>query len=260
MPRDDFPRATVEVLAKRAGQRCSNPSCRGLTSGAHSSANKAIVIGVAAHIAAAAPGGPRYDSTMTREQRLAPENGIWLCQTCAKLVDSDIQRFSTADLHAWKARAELESQLAMGNGSDDILRPSRLELCVTDWQIWRDRGTESDEYFIHVSGWAAGDICFGCILRFLHRGDCEEQLHTFRIGWKCGSTMIYADPDEVLSDTTLPPGKWVNRRLEHGVAVQRQSVYEASDSIWLSAKKASDGALISWKLANIDHSTEVPWA
>ena len=31
--------------------------------------NKIINIGVAAHICAAAPGGPRYDSAMTEEER-----------------------------------------------------------------------------------------------------------------------------------------------------------------------------------------------
>lgn len=33
----------------------------------------------AAHICAAAPGGPRYDETKTPEQRAGIENGIWTC-------------------------------------------------------------------------------------------------------------------------------------------------------------------------------------
>ena len=54
--RDDFPKTVIEILAKRAAQRCSNPQCNLLTSGPHSSSDKAVVIGVAAHITAASPG------------------------------------------------------------------------------------------------------------------------------------------------------------------------------------------------------------
>ena len=57
-------------------------------------------------MAGAAPGGPRYDATMTVEQRVNIANGVWLCQTCAKLVDNDEVRFGVAVLQAWKAEAE----------------------------------------------------------------------------------------------------------------------------------------------------------
>ena len=43
-----------------------------------------------AHICAAAQGGPRYDASMTPEERKSFENGIWLCQSCSKLIDTDI--------------------------------------------------------------------------------------------------------------------------------------------------------------------------
>lgn len=55
---------------------------------------------------AASPGGPRYDPALTPEQRRAVENGIWLCQTCGKLVDSDEQRYSVTSLGGWKRIAE----------------------------------------------------------------------------------------------------------------------------------------------------------
>src|SRR5262249_3112254 len=34
------------------------------------------------------------------------ENGIWLCQNCAKLVDNDPVRYSEACLRGWKRQAE----------------------------------------------------------------------------------------------------------------------------------------------------------
>jgi tetratricopeptide (TPR) repeat protein len=65
-----------------------------------------ISIGVAAHITAASPGGPRYDANLTPEQRSHPDNGIWLCQSCAKLIDNDPERYTVAVLREWKVSAE----------------------------------------------------------------------------------------------------------------------------------------------------------
>lgn len=104
--RDDFPNPVKHILAERANQRCSNPDCGRVTSGPHSISNKSIIVGVAAHICAAAPGGKRYDPNMTPEQRSAIENGIWLCQTCAKLIDSDEKKYTPALLKKWKTEHE----------------------------------------------------------------------------------------------------------------------------------------------------------
>lgn len=104
--RDDFISATKDTLARRVGMRCSNPNCRKLTSGPRADPNKAINIGVAAHITAASPNGPRYDDSITQEQRTSINNGIWLCQNCAKLVDSDSAKFTEGLLHKWKENAE----------------------------------------------------------------------------------------------------------------------------------------------------------
>ncbi len=87
--RDEFTSSTKDLLANRVGRRCSNPNCRKLTCGANDNPSKITNIGVAAHICAAAEGGPRFDSNMTSEERKAFDNGIWLCQNCAKLIDSD---------------------------------------------------------------------------------------------------------------------------------------------------------------------------
>lgn len=111
--RDDFSEATKRILANRVGVRCSNPGCRKPTSGANTDPGKITNIGVAAHICAAAPGGPRYDSTMTEEERKSSQNGIWLCQSCAKLIDSDSVRYSKEVLFSWKNRAESTSILEL---------------------------------------------------------------------------------------------------------------------------------------------------
>jgi hypothetical protein len=70
--RDDFSEKTKETLAKRVGMHCSNPQCRKLTSGPRADPTKALNIGVAAHVTAAAPGGARYDPSLSyRERHLA---------------------------------------------------------------------------------------------------------------------------------------------------------------------------------------------
>ena len=46
---------------------------------------------------------------MTPQQRSDIENGVWLCQTCAKLVDNDEVRFNGAVLRGWKGVAEQEA-------------------------------------------------------------------------------------------------------------------------------------------------------
>jgi hypothetical protein len=90
--RDDFDEKTKEILSRRVGLRCSNPNCRKLTNGPQTNPTKAINIGVAAHITAASQNGPRFDANMTPEERKSAENGIWLCQNCAKLIDNDERR------------------------------------------------------------------------------------------------------------------------------------------------------------------------
>src|ERR1035438_1369019 len=79
--RDEFTKETKDILAKRVGLRCSNPNCRRPTSGPQAHPRKTVNIGVAAHIAAAAPGGPRYDDRMTPEERCGIENACGCART-----------------------------------------------------------------------------------------------------------------------------------------------------------------------------------
>lgn len=105
MARDDFSRPVVDRLAKRVGMRCSCPDCRMPTSGPDGDGG-VTNIGVAAHITAASPGGARYDEALTSDVRSSITNGIWLCQTHAKLVDDDELTYTPAVLRDWKETAE----------------------------------------------------------------------------------------------------------------------------------------------------------
>jgi hypothetical protein len=124
--RDDFIQATVETLAKRVGYLCSR--CRRSTVGPRHSSDASVNIGVAAHITAASPGGARYDSSLTSEERRGLANGIWLCQSCAKLVDNDQARFPTVALRKLKERAEERAQAELDPDSQRAKRGPSLHL------------------------------------------------------------------------------------------------------------------------------------
>ena len=108
--RDEFTKKTRLKLAEQAGRECSYPWCRRSTVGATSDGNDVIDIGVAAHICAAAPGGPRYDPEMTPEERGAAGNGIWLCQDHARALDSNDPDFTVENMRRWKREAQLLSR------------------------------------------------------------------------------------------------------------------------------------------------------
>jgi hypothetical protein len=132
--RDDFPERTKEILGKRVAMRCSNPSCRKPTCGPREDPAKSISIGVAAHITAASPGGLRYDASLSEAERSSIENGIWLCQNCAKLIDSDKDRYSVSCLRDWKARAEKAALESVETATAPINVPAS-----EDNDYWRGR-------------------------------------------------------------------------------------------------------------------------
>jgi hypothetical protein len=120
--RDDFKPDVKDLLAKRVGMRCSNPNCRQVTSGPQEDPCKVLNIGVAAHIAAASPKGPRFDKALTADGRRSPDNGIWLCQNCGKLIDNDTNRYSADLLRQWKRLSEEAARLEIESPSEPELR------------------------------------------------------------------------------------------------------------------------------------------
>lgn len=117
--RDDFAEKVKAVISARVGYRCSNPECRAQTSGPHTDPKKQVNIGVAAHIAAAAVGGPRYDALQSTADRSSHMNAIWLCQTCSKLIDSDVARFTIDTLKTWKRKAESFAETNLGKAASN---------------------------------------------------------------------------------------------------------------------------------------------
>jgi hypothetical protein len=131
--RDDFPEATKRRIATRAGHCCSRPECGAATSGPQLDPHGTLNVGVAAHIHAASEGGPRFSQEMSPSQRSAAGNGLWLCQTCAKLIDNDPLRYSAQELRNWKTKAEAAALEAIGK-----TRPRGKRRMPREQEIRRD--------------------------------------------------------------------------------------------------------------------------
>ena len=94
--------------------RCSFPTCDAITVGPSDEGDDEVTnVGMAAHIVAASPGGPRFDPQFTVEQLTSINNGIWMCYTHGKLVDDDVVRFTVPVLRRWKKSAELRARLTI---------------------------------------------------------------------------------------------------------------------------------------------------
>lgn len=142
--RDEFGEDVKRAVAARVGNLCSNPDCRALTSGPQNNPTKSLNVGVAAHITAAAPGGPRYNPVLPPEQRRHTDNAIWLCQNCAKLIDNDPALFPESKLHRWKKGAENAALSRVGksatsNGSAHTELPGELSQLAKSATIIRIR-------------------------------------------------------------------------------------------------------------------------
>jgi hypothetical protein len=261
--RDDFPKAVIETLARRVGVRCSNVKCRKLTIGPHSDESRSVNVGVAAHITAASAGGPRFDPTMTAEDRQSIENGIWLCQVCAKLIDNDEERFTVTVLRDWKKTAEYlaNTEVSTGSRGPQMLPAeagSAIRFVADDWEMWRERGNLPGDSLVFISGWARGDLRYACNLRLRNDGEDEIQLKRLRIEFQADDGAVI-DSDHFaiqLDQVVLPPRKWVTIPVNHGL--HDQSIFNTASSVWLSAQKIGDNHPHRWKIAEYDPALVAP--
>jgi uncharacterized protein (DUF983 family) len=135
-------------------------------------------IGVAAHISAAAPLGPRYDPSMTPAERSSPANGIWLCANCARRIDADVDNFSSELLNAWKAHAEYEANQKLG-------KPRAL--------LSEERGDAPFTCPHCYSGFFRGQtVCRGCHGQIVEGSTAEERKTALTIGAVCvGGPLLF---------------------------------------------------------------------
>jgi hypothetical protein len=64
------------------------------------------MVGVAAHITAASARGPRYDASLSSDERSSERNGVWACQTHGKLIDDNPSTHTVEEISRWKKQHE----------------------------------------------------------------------------------------------------------------------------------------------------------
>jgi hypothetical protein len=199
---------------------------------------------------------------MTAQQRRAMGNAIWLCQTCAKWIDSDISCFTIQVLRDWRKAAESETRLELSNGRRaSTLGPPdaahSIRFAVEDWQIWRERGTLPDDPFVIIHGWRRGDVRYAFRLRFRNELAEEDQIKRLRVEFHADSEILCSDeyaiqPDEIV----LPSRKWITREIVYGL--YDESIFFAATSVWVSAQGVGDNESFSWHIADYNPNTVSP--
>lgn len=111
--REDFSAKVKQILRERVANTCSREGCGVSTIGPGAEPDKVVRIGVAAHIHAASPRGPRANPALSKEQRTSLENGIWLCTSCSVLIDQDPARYPPELLHKWRQNREAEVRFGL---------------------------------------------------------------------------------------------------------------------------------------------------
>lgn len=158
--RDNFSVQTKRVLAGRVAYRCSFPNCAIITIGPDSThADKVLILGEAAHIHAAAGGGPRYNRRMSPENRRSAENGIWMCRGHARLIDADHLNYTAETLLQWKNAMEKEAHRAMRDLEKDAVRLPTTLICLSLDLIFEGvwKSVEGDTWSFIVKDFVLGD-------------------------------------------------------------------------------------------------------
>lgn len=167
--RDDFSEPVKRTAAERVAYRCSFPGCQMITIGAsQEKIDKSSRTGVAAHICAAAEGGPRYDPNMTPEERKDITNCIWMCQTHAHLIDTDVVTYTVDKLKAMKKEAEEAATKRLGNAELLQFDNQNIELDKYETFLKRliaDGDYESLNYMLR----RYNDLCVGNLQELIIR-------------------------------------------------------------------------------------------
>lgn len=175
--RDDFSPATKTALAMRAAYQCSICECA-TVGPSDEAADASASVGVAAHIAAAAPRGRRYRTEMTKAERSHIDNGIWLCGTHATLIDRDEVTYPIERLQQIRRDHEDRRKAAIGKPSSNVTPEAALFAIGPDLVCLGVTETVADgEWSFAINHYVAGD--FGLLAQFIADFDAAPTSHRF---------------------------------------------------------------------------------
>ena len=125
---------TIKKLYALSGNKCANPDCQ------RELVKDGTLLGEIAHICAANPNGPRYDLSMTDDERRGYSNLILLCGDCNKIIDDNPDKYPVGLLREWKQKHESRCQDQFEKTQNAYLK--RLECCPQ-----QDVGVEENSFF-----------------------------------------------------------------------------------------------------------------
>jgi hypothetical protein len=267
--RDDFPMSVRRELWERAHFYCS--LCREHTAGPLHVAMGSARAGDAAHITAAAPGGPRYDPTLTSEQRRSAANGIWMCGTHARLIDRDVHRYTADDLRRMKAEHEawVTSLIEGRHRQPDAMLEAALEAhAIHDIRALgfalREPGWSGHEALIGRLGVHSDERRYGARVGI----EVLEALDGV-VGRMRGAVAPWDRPIttlDVLAGVAGAVGEAVDRVLPIGSLVGPTPRRPSEPEVQLFGMAASlggnmayDGALYIWDLRVVEAGAELLW-
>ncbi|MCP3463093.1 hypothetical protein [Bradyrhizobium sp. CCGUVB23] len=177
--RDELSSKTKQALAIRAGYTCSFRGCQRPTSGPSEEAPDAVsVTGKAAHIHAAAPGGPRYLASMTPDERRNFSNGIWLCSHHADLIDNDKVTYAADELRAMKREHEDNCKRRHREGVRRGQPVNELIAIGPDIVFCGELiGADQSEWSFHLQDFVDGDL--HALLTFIARYDTTPPMDRY---------------------------------------------------------------------------------
>lgn len=116
-----MPVAQEKVVVARSGNTCAYPGCGLLlTIESLAEGDRPKATGKVAHICAASPGGPRYDKSMTDQQRGSADNLVYLCGPHHDAVDAQLELHTVDFLREAKRAHESRVARAVRTGMGNV--------------------------------------------------------------------------------------------------------------------------------------------
>lgn len=129
--RDRVPPAQEKVVIARSGNKCAYPGCGlDLTIDPKADGDRPKATGKVAHIAAASPGGPRFDASMTPEERGSAQNLIYLCGPHHDAVDTQLGYHTREFLLEAKRAHEVAVERAVRNALGEVTYEELTVVCT----------------------------------------------------------------------------------------------------------------------------------
>lgn len=188
-PKDnDFSDKVKNLAGRSVGFRCCFPECNRLLVSRKKNSIELINIAEYAHIAAASPGGPRYDSSLSSEEIKSYDNCIVMCGSHHHIIDTDPVEYNTEKLKEWKSIAEERTRQEVLNPrnveSDEELEAIFQSLLKTgDYDILNTKIND----FKDIQNHNLNEIVmrYNIIVNNIFRKDCHDVVESYvNLGYK----------------------------------------------------------------------------